>query len=382
MKTARFIFFLSIYLNAAIWAQIPGGPYLGQPFPGFVPEPFAAEILPAMTPSITFTSDGLECFYTYWEPGFASILFTTKDIGSSWQDPDTASFSVPYDDSPYLTPDGNQIFFIAYRLIPGSPYINRHLWYTDRFGSGWWDPAVMDSPLMEHFIVSVSASANGNLYLGMADNNEPGIFISRYINGYYQEPEKLSDSINYLPRPLRPYVAADESYIVFDASESQDPLSQRDIYISYRNPDQTWTKAVAFNGAVNTDADEVVSFISRDNRFLFFARNGVLHWVDAMSVLTSVEKHAEKGDVPLLKQNFPNPFNGVTSIEFWLPRQAIVTLQILNNLNEEVGELHHVEKPAGKHVWSFDATNLPGGVYFCLLHVYGTTISRKMVLKK
>ena len=383
MKTNRFTSGLILgclaLFGETVWGQIPGGPYLGQSIPGAVPEPFATGIIPSVTPSITFTSDGSECFFTQWTPGNWFYLMTTKETNGIWPEPDTASFSLETDQSPHLTPDNNTLLFISSRLISGLPYQGLHLWFTNRIGSEWQDPEVMDSPIKEHLMVSAAAAENGNLYLSIIDD-APEIFVSRLINGFYQEPEKLSDSIHYLPRPMRPYIAPDESYLLFDASETQDPFSQRDLYISYRKPDQTWTKAAALSDTVNTEADETTPFVSRDNQFLFFAKDGVTHWMEAADIfITGIEKHPEPGLSMMLYQNFPNPFRGVTTIVYSLLQPGRVSLRIYNLLEKEVAVLVNDNRPAGSHSVSFDAGDLPSGIYKYELKTQNSLLTRKMV---
>jgi hypothetical protein len=88
--------------------------------------------------------------------------------------------------------------------------------------------------------------------------------------------------------------------------------------------------------------------------------------------LTAVEHpHAE---VPLsyaLDQNYPNPFNPITTIEFALPREEFVSMSIFNLLGEKVATLVSEDRNAGHHAVTFDAANLPSGVY-----VYRISTSR------
>ena len=363
-------------------SQFPGGPYLGQQFPGPVLEQFAAGLLPEFTSGLTFTPDGMECFSTKWYPQLSTTLMTTKEQGGYWPDFDTASFSVEMDLFPYLTPDGNRVYFNSYRPVPPSPYYIPHLWYADRVDTGWSEPVVMGSPIFDHFIISTSVASNGNLYLTIGDNDDPAIYISKLISGIYEEPEKLSDSINYLNRSMRAFIAPDESYILFDAGETPDPYSQRDIYISYRNADETWTKAVALDATVNTSETEVVSFISRDDKYIFIGRGTDIYWMDASNILTGTDDKSETRNMLQLSQNFPNPVTSVTSIRYTLPQPAIVTLNIYNSLNQDVGMLINETKPAGSHVVSFDAKGLPEGIYVYLLRVDEIILIRKMVVRK
>jgi hypothetical protein len=83
-----------------------------------------------------------------------------------------------------------------------------------------------------------------------------------------------------------------------------------------------------------------------------------------------------------LKQNYPNPFNPVTSIDFDLPRNEFVRLAVYNSLGQEVAVLVNNIVEAGTHKISFDASNLPSGIYICRISAGNFTMTRKMSLVK
>ena len=70
-----------------------------------------------------------------------------------------------------------------------------------------------------------------------------------------------------------------------------------------------------------------------------------------------------------LYQNYPNPFNPVTQINYDLKEESFVTLKIFNNLGMEVTSLVNESKRAGKYFASWDAKDLPSGVYFYKIEV-------------
>jgi len=65
-----------------------------------------------------------------------------------------------------------------------------------------------------------------------------------------------------------------------------------------------------------------------------------------------------------LHQNFPNPFNPSTKINFGLADKSKVTLQIYNALGQKVAELINGEYEAGYHNFDFDASGFSSGIYF------------------
>ncbi|MCR4417228.1 MAG: phospholipase D-like domain-containing protein [Ignavibacteria bacterium] len=83
-----------------------------------------------------------------------------------------------------------------------------------------------------------------------------------------------------------------------------------------------------------------------------------------------------------LQQNFPNPFNPVTTIAFTLNERMPVRLVLYNSLGQEVKEIFNNIADAGKTVIDFRADGLPSGVYYYTLYAQNQSISRKMVLMK
>jgi len=66
----------------------------------------------------------------------------------------------------------------------------------------------------------------------------------------------------------------------------------------------------------------------------------------------------------VLFQNYPNPFNVRTNIEFLLPKAEFVILKIYNSLGQDVSTLISKKLTAGKHRYTWDASNFASGVYF------------------
>jgi choice-of-anchor B domain-containing protein len=84
----------------------------------------------------------------------------------------------------------------------------------------------------------------------------------------------------------------------------------------------------------------------------------------------------------VLRQNWPNPFNPVTTIGFTLREAAHVSLTVYSLLGSEVATLVDGVMTAGDHRVDFDAKSLPSGVYLCRLRTAGGTEMRKMVLAR
>jgi len=83
-----------------------------------------------------------------------------------------------------------------------------------------------------------------------------------------------------------------------------------------------------------------------------------------------------------LSQNFPNPFNPGTLIQYQLPEKGFVTLKVYDALGVEMATLINEEKEAGIHEVNFNASSLTSGVYFYSLHSGSFVKTNKMLLLK
>jgi Secretion system C-terminal sorting domain len=84
----------------------------------------------------------------------------------------------------------------------------------------------------------------------------------------------------------------------------------------------------------------------------------------------------------VLEQNYPNPFNPSTTIRFTVPEREQVSLTVFNLLGQEVKNLFNEEKQKGSYEVSFNASNLPSGIYFYKLQSGNFVETRKMLLMK
>lgn len=83
-----------------------------------------------------------------------------------------------------------------------------------------------------------------------------------------------------------------------------------------------------------------------------------------------------------LRQNYPNPFNPSTTIEFDVRQTGAVTLEIFNLIGQRIGTLVNEIMEPGTYQATFDAANLPSGVYLYQLKSGDFTATRKMILAR
>lgn len=83
-----------------------------------------------------------------------------------------------------------------------------------------------------------------------------------------------------------------------------------------------------------------------------------------------------------LSQNYPNPLNPTTVINFEIPENGPVSLIIFDILGRKVETLVNEEKPAGRYEIKFDGTGLASGVYFYQLKSGNFVSTKKLILLK
>jgi len=81
-----------------------------------------------------------------------------------------------------------------------------------------------------------------------------------------------------------------------------------------------------------------------------------------------------------LFQNYPNPFDPETLINYTIAKAGIVKLSVYNVLGQKVADLVNEHKTANTYKVTFDASDLTSGVYFYRLEVGDYSKTMKMML--
>ena len=102
------------------------------------------------------------------------------------------------------------------------------------------------------------------------------------------------------------------------------------------------------------------------------------------SIASETTAHVlEQSETPrhtVLHENYPNPFNPVTTIRFDLKQAEHVRLSVYNMLGQKVRSLVDGVVHGGAHEYTFDAQGLPSGSYLYLLETSTGRQSRVMLL--
>ncbi len=90
-------------------------------------------------------------------------------------------------------------------------------------------------------------------------------------------------------------------------------------------------------------------------------------------------------DIPkkfTLSQNYPNPFNPMTKIKFSVTKATNINITVFDVLGRHITTLVNEKLNAGNYETEWNASNMPGGVYFYRLETEEFSETKKMILVK
>lgn len=161
-----------------------------------------------------------------------------------------------------------------------------------------------------------------------------------------------------------------DGYVVLDISDPENPVfaGQYDTYPS--------SGGGTYNGAWGC-----YPYLPSGNVLISDMATG-LYIFNFTPPTTNIEDEQSAPSGFSLEQNYPNPFNPNTRIKFNIEKFGFVSLKIFNGIGQEVTVLINEEKSAGTYEVSFEASNLPSGIYFARLTAENRSNIIKMSLLK
>ena len=269
MKTTKLLILTSLISLNTVFAQenkennpdlpLLEGPYFGQKPPGLIPEPFAPGIVSTDNWEFggVFTPD-LKEFYFLREVGETEEEKTMKFMVYQYKDNEWVdSIISPRVGEPFISPDGRTM------------HLGRR--YKQRTESGdWSEIKKLDSIFYKIPIMRLTVSAKGTYVFDAM--GEGVLRYSRIIDGKREDPKLFEKEINSGKFNAHPFIAPDESYILWDGRR-ESGYGKADIYISFRQKDGSWGEAINLGDKVNTDASDFAAHVTSDGKYLFFNRD-------------------------------------------------------------------------------------------------------------
>ena len=272
--------------------------YLDVDFPELIPKPYAEGIINVegrFQQNLTMSANGKECYFT--ETGgkewrYERIL-RLRLLENQQMVMDTPQFvrdfqykNVWFIGEPMLSPDNQSLYFVA--DYPPD------LWKSQRGSDGDWEaPTKLDALNTEKDDWYVSISNQNRLFF-----TNGTAYQSELQDRQYRTKEKLNAPFN--ETDVRdPYIAPNEDFMIFSKTDSTS-YGESDLYVSFKNSEGNWGKALNLGPDINTDGFEMAPYISPDERFLFFSRRDAwqnatfskVYWV-SMEVIDRLRRKSD-----------------------------------------------------------------------------------------
>ncbi|MDX1591309.1 MAG: T9SS type A sorting domain-containing protein, partial [Balneolaceae bacterium] len=95
-----------------------------------------------------------------------------------------------------------------------------------------------------------------------------------------------------------------------------------------------------------------------------------------------LQEDAEQPGSVELRQNYPNPFNPTTNIVYFLPDDRQIRIGVYNVVGQQVATLVDEAMSAGEHTATWNASDMPSGIYIVQLESGNQVFTRKITLIK
>ncbi len=267
-------------------AQENGFSHFGLTKPNSVPQDYNPELLD-LNGSFKFNVEIKKCDEVY----FTTIdskenIYFSKMRNDQWSKPKIASFSDPnYSDAdPFLTREGNRIYFISDRPTePNDKNLDWNIWYANNENEVWTDPKPLPKPVNsdesdEYFF---SISDKGNAFFSSNRAGGQGSFdiytIKVLDNDQFSEPRNVGRPLSTEKYEFDPYISPDENFIIFSINEN----GNSSLFYSYKDPKNNWTEPQNLGSQINTTRQDFAPSLSADGKFIFYSNNGKLRWVSS-----------------------------------------------------------------------------------------------------
>jgi len=166
-----------------------------------------------------------------------------------WIAPEVAPFSGQYSDAdPFITADGSKFFFISNRPLKSGEKAKEDLdiWMMTKEGSNWGMPVkpgrAFNSNGSEWYPTLRRMEHSTLVPIAKGGEGHTDLYRSRFVNGKYSEPENLGPTINTAADEFEPFIAPDQSFLIF-MSQRPGGHGRGDLYLSYQREGK-WTVPV------------------------------------------------------------------------------------------------------------------------------------------
>ena len=193
---------------------------------------------------------------------------------------------------PVISPDGRTLFVDRknhpqnFRRSDGMPQDannNDNIWYSTQDSEGEWQPLQNIGPLLNNgfgsFVASVTPDGN-TLLLGGTYTPKSGVaahfglWLTHRIASGWSAPEEVLVKDYYTKAVFVEFCLSNDGRTIVLSLDRADSYGGKDLYVSFLQPDGTWSVPKNLGRDINSAADEATPFLASDGKTLYFASEG------------------------------------------------------------------------------------------------------------
>ena len=278
---------------------------------------------------------------------------------------------------------GIAIHGIVYEIPNGFPEPNEIL--TEKYVEIPWNITLIDKTLdVIRLPISDSPLSGPNGSISMIGSGFSHLWTTTSgLSRNMCTPGKINYNQSTLPVELSAFSASLLKIGVKLNWKTETEVNNYGFDVERKSETSNWERISFVNGNGNSNSPKEYSYIdqtAKAGKYLYRLKQ--IDNDGAYSYSKAVEVEFNNVMEYSLSQNFPNPFNPITTISFTLPLSGNVKLTIFNVLGQEIKMLVNGFKEAGIYTFNFDAKILNSGIYLYKLEADGFTQTKKMTIVK
>lgn len=334
--------------------------------------------------SIGVSSTSTDTIYVGTAPIISSAkIFRSTNGGTSFTNI-TGSLPDRYPDDIAVNPNNSKIVYVVF-----SGFGTSHLFKSTDAGNSWIDIG-SSLPDVPSSAIVIDPNNTNNLFFG----NDLGVYFStdageiwyEYMNGLPQASMILDLSIVRSSNRIRAvthgngvYEAAIDITVPVELTSFIAEVHNEKIILKWSTASETNNNGFEIQRSLDGKSFTTVGFVTghgtatEPNNYSYtdgdqsgrvYYRLKQLDYNGAYSYSNIISVDAITINDFVLEQNFPNPFNPSTIIQFQIPVESFVSLKIFDVQGKEISTLINDLKQPGNYRFEFKTENLSSGIYF------------------
>ncbi len=209
---------------------------------------------------------------------------------------------------PALSADGSTLIFTRSKKVDGFRNEDFYLSYNNT--DNWIAAKNLGKPIntdQNEGAQCITADGLTIYFTACSRNDSYGrcdIYESNFENGNWTEPKNLGANINTENWESQPAISADGRQLFFVSNRSGG-IGGKDIWVSYKNNNGSWTKAKNLGKDINSSKDDISPFLHWDNQTLYFSSKGFVGMGGFDIFLSRLDELGDWGEV----KNIGYPIN-------------------------------------------------------------------------